>query len=87
MTKVRANRLGLLAFLAFHVFSGLAAAQFRISGLPQTRVAEVWQEKGQLFLKGEDGRLLLGTSRRAGIGATRGHHGGANQSWAQQIVR
>ena len=57
MAKVRANRLGLLAFLAFHVFSGLAAAQIRISGLPETRVVEVWQDKGQLFLKGEDGRL------------------------------
>ncbi len=57
MAKVRANRLGLLAFLAFHVFSGLAAAQIRISDLPETRVVEVWQDKGQLFLKGEDGRL------------------------------
>ena len=57
MAKVRANGLGLLAFLAFHVFSGLAAAQIRISDLPETRVVEVWQDKGQLFLKGEDGRL------------------------------
>ncbi len=57
MAKVRANRLGLLAFLAFHVFSGLAAAQIRISDLPETRVVEVWQDKGQLFLKSEDGRL------------------------------
>ncbi len=57
MAKVRANKLGLLAFLAFHVFSGLAAAQIRISDLPETRVVEVWQDKGQLFLKGEDGRL------------------------------
>lgn len=56
MAKVWANRLGLLAFLAFHVFSGRAAAQIRISDL-ETRVVEVWQDKGQLFLKGEDGRL------------------------------
>ncbi len=57
MTKVRAHRLGLLAFVAFHVSYGLAAAQIKISGLPETRMVEVWQERGQLFLKGEDGRL------------------------------
>ena len=57
MTQARVNRLGLLAFLAFYVFSGVAAAELNISGLPETRVVEIWQQKGQLFLKGEDGRL------------------------------
>ena len=76
MAMVRANRLvlqALMAFLIFHVFSGLAAAQINISGLPETRIEEVWQERGQLFLKSEDGRLYsvpldaLGTEDLEGI--------------------
>ena len=73
MAMVRANRLVLQAFMAFLVFPGLAAAQINISGLPETRIEEVWQERGQLFLKGEDGRLYsvpldaLGTEDLEGI--------------------
>ena len=58
MAMVRATRLGLLALAASYALSGSAAAQIRISHLPEARVVEVWQDKGQLFLKGEDGRLF-----------------------------
>jgi hypothetical protein len=56
MNMHRAIRVTLVVFV-FHATFQYATAQISISGLPEMRVVEVWQDQGQLFLKSDDGRL------------------------------